>query len=101
MKPLPKVIERRDARRSKERAWQSIRKTVLLRDGYACRACHQSGDVDVHHKKLRSAGGADTTANLLALCRYCHALVHAYRLFIHGESANGKLRFELVNEARP
>jgi predicted HNH restriction endonuclease len=48
----------------------------------------------VHHKKLRSAGGEDNTSNLLCLCRYCHSLVHAYRLFIHGESADGTLVFE-------
>ena len=60
MKPMPQVIERRDAKRDKARKWQTVRNTVLRRDGYACRACGlSSGQVDVHHKKLRSAGGAD------------------------------------------
>jgi 5-methylcytosine-specific restriction endonuclease McrA len=98
VKPLPKVVERWSQRRAKQRAWLRVRKAVLARDGYACRACGSQEQVDVHHKKLRSAGGQDVSRNLLALCRCCHALVHAYRLFIHGDSADGKLQFEWVQE---
>jgi 5-methylcytosine-specific restriction endonuclease McrA len=73
---------------------------VLARDGYACRACGSQEQVDVHHKKLRSAGGADVSENLISACRVCHSLIHAYRLFVHGDDANGKLLFERVQERR-
>jgi 5-methylcytosine-specific restriction endonuclease McrA len=98
MKPMPKVVDRWTQRRAKQRAWLAVRKQVLLRDGFTCRACGTGGEVDVHHKKLRSAGGQDTSQNLVALCRKCHSLVHAYRLFIHGDSADGRLRFERVRD---
>jgi 5-methylcytosine-specific restriction endonuclease McrA len=100
VKPLPKVVERWSQRRAKQRAWLRVRKEVLARDGYACRACGSQEQVDVHHKKLRSAGGGDTSDNLLALCRVDHALIHSYRLFVHGDDANGKLHFERVQERR-
>jgi predicted HNH restriction endonuclease len=47
----------------------------------------------VHHIKFRSVGGEDTAENLAALCRVCHAEIHAYRLVISGD-ANGKLKIE-------
>ena len=96
MKPVPRLIERRAANQAKQSAWQNVRRAVLERDKRTCRACGGRNYIDVHHKKLRSAGGEETTQNLLCLCRYCHALVHAYRLFIHGASADGKLRFEVA-----
>jgi hypothetical protein len=96
MKPLPQLIERRDAAHQKKRAWLLLCKQIRVRDKYSCRACGSMKHIDVHHKKLRSAGGEDSTQNCLCLCRYCHALVHSYRLFIHGDSADGTLRFEAV-----
>jgi len=96
-KPVPQLIERREALRKKQANWQKVRKVVLERDRYICRACGSMKFIDVHHKKLRSAGGKDTSDNLLALCRYCHALVHSYRLFIHGGSADGTLKFEVTD----
>jgi 5-methylcytosine-specific restriction endonuclease McrA len=47
----------------------------------------------VHHIRFRSVGGKDETSNLAALCRCCHAEIHAYRLTLSGD-ANGKLRIE-------
>ena len=97
-KPEPRAVTKRDEKRQQEREALAVRNLVRERDRYRCRACGTQGDsynpVDVHHLKLRSAGGGDTTSNLLCLCRVDHALTHAYRLFIVGEDANGELRFE-------
>lgn len=30
----------------------------------------------LHHKRLRSQGGANTTENLLAVCHACHGEIH-------------------------
>ena len=30
-----------------------------------------------HHRRLRSAGGPTTAANLLGVCHRCHAWIHA------------------------
>ena len=93
-KDEPRAVEQQDKARARERAWQRVRSAVLQRDKYRCRACGSTSHVDVHHKKLRSAGGENSTRNCLVLCRICHQRVHAYRLFIEGDDANGRLRFE-------
>lgn len=84
--------DKRQVKRDKTREWQAIRRAVLIRDGYHCRVC---GNVwpDVHHIRLKSAGGKDSTANCVCLCRVCHSDIHGYRLALSGD-ANKKLRIE-------
>jgi 5-methylcytosine-specific restriction endonuclease McrA len=84
--PIPKPQSRA--------AEKKIRKQVLIRDHYRCRACGSQDHVDVHHLRFRSAGGSDSVNNCVALCRVDHAELHAYRLFILGDDANKRLRFE-------
>lgn len=93
-KPRGRAAEKRQASRDKEAAWQRVRRQVLARDNYRCRACGSAEHIDVHHLKLRSAGGTDTMENLVALDRICHAEIHAYRLFLIGADANKTLRVE-------
>lgn len=38
-------------------------------------------------------GGEDSTQNCACLCRCCHLEMHAYRLHVEGNDANGRLRF--------
>jgi 5-methylcytosine-specific restriction endonuclease McrA len=92
-KPRSRAADKKDAKREQEKQWRKVRKLVLIRDDYRCRACGTKDHVDVHHLKFRSAGGSDTDRNLLCLDRICHADVHSYRLTILGDDANGKLRF--------
>ena len=56
-------------------------KAVDLRDGRTCRLCGEHADpyavgltkrAEHHHLTYRSAGGEDTTANLLIACAWCH-----------------------------
>jgi 5-methylcytosine-specific restriction endonuclease McrA len=47
----------------------------------------------VHHIRFRSMGGEDSTRNCAAMCRVCHAELHAYRLYAEGEDANKRIRF--------
>ena len=85
--------DKRQEKREAEREWLAMRRLVLDRDLHRCRACNSRDGVDVHHRKFRSAGGKNTPANLLALCRVCQTELHGYRLSIVGGSANGVLRF--------
>jgi len=64
------------------RAWKRIR------DRYAqahplCELCQQDGKLtpteEIHHKLPLSEGGTHATDNLLALCKSCHARLHAER----------------------
>lgn len=66
----------------KEAAWEFVKRVVRERDGHQCRKCRQRGsNLDVHHRKLKQMGGSDAVtefglANLVALCRECHGVVH-------------------------
>ncbi|HXG71314.1 MAG TPA: HNH endonuclease signature motif containing protein [Gemmatimonadaceae bacterium] len=93
-KPRSRAAEKQHASRAKEAAWQRVRRQVLARDNYRCRACGAAEHIDVHHLKLRSAGGTSTMDNLIALDRICHSEIHAYRLFLVGGDANKSLRVE-------
>lgn len=64
--------------------WPSQRRKAVRRDDHTCRVCgyRSGGDVilDVHHiRKVKEMDGdwesANKLANLIALCRNCHALV--------------------------
>ena len=64
--------------------WRKARQAVVDRDiacqmvyepGVPCR--HHSGDLVVHHKRLRSQGGTNALDNLVLLCSLHHGHVHA------------------------
>lgn len=54
------------------RRWRRLRRRILERDGYRCRACGRPGRLEVDHVVPVSRGGGDDPANLQALCRTCH-----------------------------
>ncbi len=69
-------------RRRYGRAWKRIR------DSYAaahplCEVCAAKGiyvkTEEIHHKLPLSEGGTHDRANLIALCKPCHASIHAGR----------------------
>lgn len=56
-------------------SWMSIRREVLLRDGYACKRCgivRLDNECD-HIQPLEQGGAAMDTSNLQTLCNACHA----------------------------
>ncbi|MDH5244835.1 MAG: HNH endonuclease [Betaproteobacteria bacterium] len=83
------------ARRAKEqRAWQQVRAQVYERDRGRCRVCQtavkfaSSWPADLghtHHLRYRSAGGDDSTGNLVLLCGACHRAAHAHRIDLDGD----------------
>jgi 5-methylcytosine-specific restriction endonuclease McrA len=95
-KPVSRAAEKQQRDRDTEREWQKVRKAVLARDLYRCRCCGSADKVEVHHLKPRSLGREDSTANTLVLCAVHHAERHAYRLFIDGRDANGRLKFSRI-----
>jgi hypothetical protein len=56
---------------------EPIRAEVHRRDKDRCVRCGLSAN-HVHHRKLRSAGGRHTLANLILLCHRCHTWVHGH-----------------------
>jgi 5-methylcytosine-specific restriction endonuclease McrA len=66
------------------RVWNETKVDVRQRDGSCCR-CGSVQNLDVHHRLPRRMGGASKPetsfgmANLVCLCRPCHAQVESFR----------------------
>ncbi len=88
-----KAGDKRERSKAKLALWQKVRKHVMERDGRRCRVCHSRQDVEVHHIRFRSRGGAHSTSNTACVCNGCHYQIHSYRLAIHGD-ANRVLTIE-------
>jgi 5-methylcytosine-specific restriction endonuclease McrA len=97
-KPRPKVLEKREASTTKAREWRLVRQAVLRRDQWRCRVCGGKA-YDVHHLLARSLGGKDVLANLVAVCRSDHELIHGHALILRWRDEQdraGTLRVERV-----
>lgn len=91
---MPSRVEEARARQAAVEAnWRAVCKAVDARDGKQCRCCDTRSDPEAtgllkrghrHHLVYRSAGGTDTTDNLVHLCAQCHADEHANKLRIDG-----------------
>ncbi len=57
------------------RAWRVTRNKIRERDGNRCMICGLPHDLHVHHRDRDPTN--DLPANLVTLCGYCHARVHA------------------------
>lgn len=99
-KDRPAAFEKRDNQRDKERIRRAVNAAVSARDEHRCRCCGRS-NVLLHHHHIvfRSKQGPDTTENILLLCRFCHALLHARQLWIFGKNADKRLTFEIHEAA--
>jgi 5-methylcytosine-specific restriction endonuclease McrA len=76
-------------------AWLAVCRAVDARDGKQCRCCDKRSDPEAtgllkrghrHHIVYRSAGGTDTTENLVTLCAMCHNDEHKHRLMVVGNA---------------
>jgi len=86
-----RASEKRQQAKAADKAWRIMRRLVLERDDYRCRACDRRQEsLDVHHIRARSLGGKHTDSGCCALCLECHADIKLGKLHITGD-ANGKL----------
>ena len=61
------------SQRVQGRRWERVRRAVLDRDGWRCRACGRRGRLEVDHvEPLHRGGDPWDPSNLQALCRGCH-----------------------------
>ena len=61
-------------RYANRRVPDSIRATVLVRDGGRCRRCRRSINLEVDHIVPLSKGGGTEESNLQVLCRRCNRI---------------------------
>lgn len=55
--------------------WAALRLYVFSRDEYTCQNCHRrfsSNGLECHHIQPKEEGGADSSRNLITLCKDCH-----------------------------
>ena len=106
-KPASRVLVKRAKKAEAESNWRKVVKAVNARDGYKCRVCGKRCNPEAvtllekghhHHIVYRSAGGEDTTANLVTLCVLCHDAEHRHELKIEGHGDTG-LEVWRVNDA--
>lgn len=95
-------MEKIDAQRAIERAWDTVKKFIFERDKGRCRLCGMkcwygaaklSEKADPHHIIFASAQGPDESWNLLLLCRGCHDLVHIVKRFYLSGNADHRDQF--------
>jgi hypothetical protein len=61
--------------------WESIRKSVLERDGFSCVVCGAENlELHVDHILPRKWNGSHRKENLRTLCRHCHRCRHFRKL---------------------
>jgi hypothetical protein len=98
-KGRPSIFDKRDVKRDREAVRRSVYAAVDARDERACRCCGRREKLHHHHLTYRSKGGGDETSNILLLCQFCHALLHARQLWILGKNADRRLTFEVAEAA--
>lgn len=107
-KPRPKIFDKRDQQRERERITREVYALVAERDRRQCRCCGRKGSYEAsgsdkalhrHHLVYRSRGGVETSENLISLCRWCHALIHAKQLWPLGTNADRRITFEIHEAA--
>jgi len=65
-------------------SWYSLCAEVKKREGHRCAKCNEPENKslgvyhDVHHIRPLSKGGTTTKANLILLCKDCHANRHTH-----------------------
>lgn len=86
--------------------WKNLRHLTFERDNYTCQDCGIIGKehtlprdpagLVAHHKIERAKGGPDDIANLVTLCKTCHALLHSREMQESCAEMNriGKAQFE-------
>lgn len=76
-KPRPRATRPTSYRRGYGgKEWESLRRSVLLRDNYQCQHCGKivvnRWDGQVDHIRQKRQGGEDSLDNLQTLCLRCH-----------------------------
>src|SRR4051812_26103393 len=66
--------------------WHATRLSCVERAGNRCQVCGTPGaclgapgaSLEAHHRSYRRKGEADEVLDLIAVCRTCHAVIHAH-----------------------
>lgn len=76
-------IEGKEYQNGETKGYKNTKRYVKARDGYKCRNCGSTYELEVHHRKPRSKGGTDRPSNLVTLCHECHTDYHDGKIKLH------------------
>ena len=76
-------IEGKEYQNGETKGYKNTKRYVKARDGYKCRNCGSTDELEVHHRRLRSKGGTDRPGNLVTLCHECHTDYHDGKIKLH------------------
>lgn len=62
-------------RKERMKAYKLLRE-AFLEVNPVCQVCGEAKATDIHHRRGRFGSRLNDTDNWLALCRFCHRLVH-------------------------
>lgn len=69
---------RHSPRRSERFDARAVYEAVTRRSRGICELCRDAPATEMHHRRMRSAGGLDLSDNILHLCYWCHhEAIHA------------------------
>lgn len=74
---MSQLLPKRPWIRLDAKAYHSLRRKILERDGWRCQAYGSTAGLEVHHIQQRSQLGGDSDGNLITLCSDCHRAIHA------------------------
>ena len=87
------VIAGKEYQNGETKGYRNTKAYVKARDGYECRNCGSSENLEVHHERQRKDGGADRPDNLITLCHKCHTAYHKGEIELHLKNPdNGSFR---------
>lgn len=88
-----RTAEKRDFATQNSRKIRLWRESVFLRDGYACKDCGSTGDLEAHHiiPLVETVAFAFDRANGVTLCKGCHKKTDSWRAKGRGKRRLGKV----------
>ena len=70
-------------------AWAALRQEALARDGFRCRGCDTTENLEVHHRRYGSPLGTETVDDLTTLCGGPEGCHHAITTIIRRRRYKG------------
>ena len=71
--------------------WKELREIVLKRDGYKCRSCGATTNLEVRHIISLSRGGSNDPSNLDTSCQKCHSKERGHEHHRFNKKSKGKV----------
>ena len=73
--------------------WRDKKNRRMKIDGYKCRACGSTHNLQVHHLNYYSVGHEDVWKDIATICDDCHVLIHNFMSRPTGINTDGSIKY--------